>query len=392
MTRVIVGDLRTGRRWNDVPFLTLNWTSRLGTYDTLEVTVTLSDEDVEALNLRSAAAVGKAFLAVVEFDVFMAAGPVWSQSWDADKNELTISASGWETYFAHRIILPPQAADQDAYPIILPDGTEPIVVGPDDTREAGDSNPALDTTFSDFDLGTIFKKVAQQALAWPGSPGIFVFPPDVPGTRTRTYLAAGLKTVYDAQRDISAVENGPEIIWQTRWTTDRLGIEVLYRAGTESEPRLSSPQSPRWDLSVEQSPITGLQVDVTGGSMAGQAWVNGGRSVNKALIRRGYNPTLTDQGYALFETVDSHPTASDVSTLDGYASELARVGSAPTEFWSFKVKTTSSPRPGEFMKGDWVTVVMPDTFVPKGSYSRRLVGLSGSELDVITVTTAEVMS
>jgi len=395
MTRVIVGDMKTGRRWTDLPFMDLRWSSRLGTYDTIEATVTLADPDIATLDLISAAAVGKSFLGVVEFDVFMAAGPVWGLDWDADKNELTISASGWETYWSCRIILPPAAANQSAYPIILPEGTAPIVVGPDDTREAGDSNPALDTTFTGYDLGTIYSKVAQQALAWPGSPGIFVFPPDVPGTHTKTWLASSLKTVYDAQRDVSALEGGPEIVWLTRWTPDHLGIEVLYRAGTESEPRLFSPQSPRWDMSVDESPITGLKIGVSGSKMASQSWVNGGRSVNKALVRRGYDSTLIDQGYALMEIVDSHPTASEVGTLDKYAAELARVGSAASQFWSFRVKTTTSPRPDEFAKGDFTTVIMPrDGFVPGGSenpYSRRIVGLAGSEEDEITVTTAEVI-
>jgi hypothetical protein len=386
MTRIIVGDLRTGRRWSDVPYFDVSWSSRLGTYDTVTAKVTLGDPDVVELDLRSSAAVGKSFLGVVEFDVFVAAGAVWDQSWDADSNELTITASGWETYFSHRVILPPQAANQSAYPIILPAGATPIVVGPDDTREAGDSNPAVDTVLTGWDLGTIAAKLAQQALAWPGSPGLFVFPAPVVGRRERSYKASELKNVYDAMKEISAVENGPEIRWETRWTEDRLGVEVLFRAGTEEEPRLTSPQPHRWDLSVEQS----LKVDVSGSNLAGQSWLNGGRGVNKALIRRGYSSTLTTEGYALFEVVDSHPTASEVSTLDDYANEIVRVGSKPTELWSFVVEDA------DLAVGDYGNVIAkPGMYIPAGEHPRRAVGLSGNS-DAgeyrVTVTTAEVLS
>jgi hypothetical protein len=390
VTRVIVGDLRTGRRWSDVPFLDVSWSSRLGTYDTVTVKVTLADPDVVELDLRSSAAVGKSFIGVVEFDVFVAAGPVWDQSWDADSNVLTMSASGWETYFSHRVILPPRAADQSAYPIILPTGTTPIVVGPDDTREAGDSNPAVDTTITGYDWGSIASLLAQQALSWPGSPGIFVFPALVAGSRTRTYKASELKNVYDAMKELSSVENGPEIRWETRWTADRKDIEVLFRAGTNSNPRLTSPQTHRWDLSVEESPLSKLKVDVSGSNLAGQAWLNGGRSVNKALIRRGYNPTLVSEGYALFETVDSHPTASLQTTLDEYAAEIVRVGSKPTELWSFVVQDV------DLAVGDYGDLVAKKgAYIPAGVHPRRAVGLSGNS-DTgeyqVTVTTAEVSS
>lgn len=382
MTRVIVGDLRTGRRWSDVPFTKVSWSTRVGAIDSIEVTVTLSDPDVRKLDLRSAAAVGKSFLGIVEGEAFsengwfVAAGPVWQHTYEANEsNDLTITASGWESYFATRVILPPAAAS-GSVPIILPEGTAPIVVGPDDTREAGDSNPALDTTFTGFDLGTIGAKLEQQVLAWPGSPELFVFPAARTGGHTRTYKASALKRCDDAVNELTRVEGGPEIFHETRWRADKLGIEVLYRSGTESQPRLSSPPPyGRLDFSVEAPIVEDLEVTVSGERLAGQAWLNGGRNVNKAIIRRGFNSTLTDEGYPLMEIIESHPTASEVDTLDSYAAELVRVGSAPTEFWSLSLRTDVPPA-----KGDWIDIVMPEgAYIPKDVYRRRIMGIASDE-------------
>lgn len=395
MTRIVVSDLRTGQRWTDVPFLDFSYTSRVGAYDSLSAKVTLADPDVAKLGLRSAAAVGKAALHIIENDVFMASGPVWAQSWDEDTNELTITAAGWETYWAHRVLLWVLAANQNSYPIILDHDIS-------DEVKAGASNPDLDMVFSNFDLGTIGSKICQAMLAWPGSPEMFIFPPDVAGAHTRTYPAADLRLGSDALSDLSKVEGGPDIFFETRWTADRLGIEVLYRAGTEAEPRLYAPETHRLDHSVEQSALTGLRVDTDGSELAAQAWVSGGRDVNKAIVRRGFNPQLLEQGYALFDILDSsHSDVSELDRLDGYANETVRIGSAPTEFWSFDLKTDTSPKPGEYAKGDFVDVVMPyakpgqpDPFIPGGTYRRRIAGISSknAQNDTVTITTYEVVS
>ncbi len=397
MTRIIAADLRTGQRWNDVPFLDFSYSSRVGTADSLSVTVTLSDPDVAELDLRSSAARGKSIIGIIENDVFLAAGPVWAQSWDEDTNKLTVTAAGWETYFAHRAVLLSLAADQDTYPIILDHDISPDVL-------AGASNPALDMTFTGFDLGTIGSKMCQAMLAWPGSPSVFLFPDDIPGGRTRTYPASALKNGSDALSELSQVENGPDIFFETRWRPDRLGIEVLYRAGTESEPRLFSPEVHRLDHSVEQSAISGLKVDSSGESLGSQSWVSGGRNVNQAIVRRGFDPTLLTEGFALFDIVDStHTDASDISTLDGYAAEAVRKGSSPTEFWTFDLRTDTPPLPGEYSKGDFVDILMPSAkpgqskpYVPGSStpYRRRIAGIASknAQNDSVTITAYEVNS
>lgn len=395
MTRVIVANARTGRRLLDVPFLDISWTSPLNGLDDVTVTVTLNDPDVAKLNLRSAGAPGKAILAVLEFDVFMASGFVWTQEWDEDSNHLTLSAAGWGSYFNRRVVLPTNANNPD--PIILTaDLTEPVQ-GEEEPREIGDSNPATDTVISGFDLGTIFKKLCQLMLSHPGSPEFFEFEADRVGTRQETIKGAELKNGWDALSALTERDDGPDAIFETRWTTDRLGLEVLVRTGTEAQPRLFTPFNSRgvpvlrWDKTVPEPSVTGLKVKTSADGMASKSWVSGGRSANEAIIVAAINERLLDEGYPLLEVTDAHPTASVTATLQSYASGLVTVGQYPTEWWTFDVKKDVAPKADAHKIGDYLELKQgPGSYLAAGTYRRRIVARSGGVGSEISIVTEEV--
>lgn len=387
MTRVIVGDFRTGRKWKDLPVLDATWERRRNTAETITAKVTLRDRDVRALGLRNAAAPGKAFLAVLEGDTFMGAGPIWRKTWLDDEGTLSLRAAGMWSWADHRSILPATALTAETSSFLVADPADATKTMP---------NPALRTALSNLSYGSIVKRWLAQAMSWPGGAVPLVLPADEPGTRRREAIeGTDFKNLGDAISDITEVENGPDVLFQPRWTEDRLGIEWVLQTGTETQPQIRSASLHRWDLGLAESSMSGLTVIEDASNVASVAWVTGGRTADTALVQRAVSPRLTDAGYPLLERVDSsHTSVSEPPTLAMYAAEIVRVNDRPGEQWSFKVKKGMAPRIGEYNIGDRVqlhvrnNLYIPDS--PPGGYVREISGLSGNLGADVTVTTAEV--
>lgn len=373
MTRWLIGDLRTGRRLLDLNVVSGSWSTEVNGPGAISVTVTLNDPDMKRLGLRNAATVGKSFLAVEENGNIMNAGPIWAHDYDKDNGTLSLTAAGLWTYFDHRVLVPTLASATDpvSYPLYA------------------------DTTFTNLWYGTWAKRLVQQAQTHTGGNVPVVFQADEAGTTTTTYLGADLALVGDALNDIVALSGGPDLEFAPRYTGDRLGIEWVFRAGTVAQPQLFSSSTFVWDYAVPTPTIQGLTVKVNADSMASRAWVTGGRSVDKALYARYDNASLTDAGYPLLESVNSsNSTESDPAVLGAYAVEMARVGSKPTEFWSFRVQATVTPQVGDYRAGDYCLIkIANDPYIDKGQYRRRIMSMSGDEQgDWVSITTGEVYS
>jgi hypothetical protein len=382
VTRVLIGDFRTGRRILDLPFSSVSWDKRRNRPETLSVTTTLLDPDVRALDLRNAGSPVKAFMAVLEGDYFCGAGPIWGHEYDQDSGALSMTAAGAGSWLHHRTVLPALAAGIDPALFVVPD--------PADTSKTM-ANPALATTVTGAWLGTIMKRLVQQALSWPGGGAPFVLPDDVAGIHERTYDGLDLIPVGEAIEALGDVENGPDHELTPRFASDRLGVEWLLRHGSPTQPQLRATAIHRWDLSAASRSARGLKVTVDGSSMTGLAWATGGRSSDSAIVERFTGNALTAAGYPLLETVDSsHTSVSERATLRSYAAERVRLGQTPGELWTFEVRKDSAPSFGEYGIGDLCKLIIRnDPFIPDGDYVREIAGLSGDEGDWVKITTTE---
>lgn len=333
MTRVLIGDLSTGRRILDLPFQTLSWDDRLDTAETIQVKVDMQDPGVRALNLRNTATPAKAFLAVVEGDVIVAAGPLWARTYDRDAATVELGASGVASYYDHRLILPLLAATIGIDQWTIPDPTDSTKTIP---------NPALSTAYTGIWLGTIAKRLVQQAHTWAGGSLPVVFQSDEldgDADHERTYLGADFKPVGEAISDLMNVDGGPEVNFQPRFTADRLGVEWVMQVGTVAQPLLFSQQHVQWDLTVPESPVSNLTISGDASKMGSWSWATGGRQSDDVLVARAYDSTLVDAGFPVMDVLDtSHTSVSVQSTLDGYAAANAVQGRQVSETWEFTVQ------------------------------------------------------
>ena len=379
--RWFLADLRTGRISRDLPVQSGRWQRRLNRPETVSCVLDMRDPDVIGLLLRGSAAPGKTVLAVAEGDVILAAGPIWPPQYDRDAKTMSLSATGVWSYFDHRYVMPVTAATADLYQFSIQDPADP------DSKSLI-PNPAYATTFTDWELGTIAKKVVQQSRDWTGGDLPITFEADRAGVHQRTWNAVEFKTVGEALKQLSEVEGGPDIRFMPRYTSDRLGIEWELQTGTDALPLLASVRTYQWDLTAYESAASGLQISQNASDLAGLAWATAGRLSTESLLSRATDNTLTNAGYALFETMDaSHSTVTDHNTLDAYAAELARAGRTPVEVWSFTAEANMQPLLGSYWEGDFIELdVAPydatsgqgDPYLYEGgTFEHRIVSISG---------------
>lgn len=360
--RVLIGDLLTGRRIMDVPFLSAAWESELNSPGSVSCSVDLGDPEVRALDLYNSASLGKTFLAVVAGDRIMEAGPIWGREYDRHEGKLELSGAGLWSYFDHRTLMP--------FIGDLP------VIDPVTGKSAAHAN----SSWSGLHLGTIGKRMLQQSMAWPGGDIPLVFEPDKPGTSVRNYLGAELPRIGQMLQNLTEVEGGPDVAFVPEWSADRLGVRWRYVSG---DPRLTSVREHLIDASVPSSPLDSLNVRESASEMGSLGWCSAGRSGDESIIERAWNPGALGAGFPLIERVDSsRSSVSEASTALGYATELARTGGKPLSGWSVTVNTGGEGEPEytDFSVGDFVKFkVAGDALLPDGAYRRRIVHMSGSD-------------
>lgn len=372
--RVSIFETRGGAIINEIDPSDLSWSAVANEAETVKVEIDLISSAESDRNWKSLAAPWKHSVAV-EVGGRVYGGPILPHDFDDDGATLNFTARGFRVMLAKRNILPLAALTQS---LILDDGL------PD---------TSLDTVLTGFDLGTIGKKLVQQACTWPGWTDIpIAFPADRLGTRERTYPAVERKKVDAALSDLSGVENGPDFRFQLE-RVDADSFRWVFESGTEMQPRLQSPDVFAWEVGQG----SGLAVDTDPSRMGSLAWSEGGRADDTTIIRSLYDPTLIDHGFPLLEIeTDASSNTVEESTLDAWNAETLRTAGKPWEFWSFKIRADRAPLPGEYNLGDLsdVTITKDATiaggYVGPGTYPRRMVGFSGDLSEWITVTCGEV--
>lgn len=371
--RAFVFETRTGELLTEVEPDALQWSENANQAETVTPVFDLNSKTEGSRDWRNLGTPWKHSIAV-DVNGRLLGGPIMPHRFDDSAGTLRLTARGGRILFTRRSILPVTAMPPRS--LTLPDGT------PDTT---------LDSTWAGFDLGTIAKKIGQQACTWPGSDYPIIWPSDRAGTHERTYAGIDRKKIDAAWTDLSKVENGPDIRLGLEWANDD-HFRWRFATGTQEQPRLQGQDVFAWDLSQG----TGLQVETDPSMMGSIAWSQGGRSSDTALVRSRYEPLLVDRGFPLLELEsDASTNTVEASTLDSWNIETLRTAAKPWEFWSFNVRADQSPYPYEYGPGSLVTIrVTKDTkvaggYVPPGTYTRRIASLSGGLDDWVTITCGE---
>lgn len=374
VVRCYVFETMTGALVTEVSPSGLRWSEPANQAETVSPTFDLNTATEGSRDWRSLGAAWKHSIAI-DVNGRLLGGPIMPHNFDDAGGTLQITARGGRMLFTRRSILPVAAMPPRS--LLL---------------SSGDPDTSLDSTWTGYDLGTIAKKIGMQACTWPGGNIPIVWHEDRPGSHERSYPAIDLKKVDSAWADLSKVENGPDIRMRLQWNGAK-AFRWVFETGTQEQPRLQGQDVFAWEIGQG----SGLSVQTDPTSMGSISWSRGGRADDTALVRSMYKPTLIDHGYPMLELEsDASTNTVEESTLDSWNAETLRTASKPWEFWSFNIRADQSPYPHEYGPGSLINVVVTEDtrisggYVPTGTHPRRIVGLSGSNSDWITVTCGAV--
>jgi len=370
----LIGDLLTGRRIQTVKALTGTWSEVLNDAGDVSCVVSLADRVNQRLVLRESATPTKTFLAAVDGDTVLQAGPIWQHGWDKDSQQLTITAKGMWSYFDHRVLLPVLGALNPSDPL-TDTRYSPVISDPDDP----DYPWATDTSKS---LQGIARALVAQAQSWTGGNVPVILPAEIASDGSqRWYKGADLGIVSERLTQLTQVDGGPDIMFTPRLQADRQGVEWVMRIGTPTVPQLFSPQRQTFYIGNQKSSVSALKLQIDGSAMASQTFAAGGRTGDQTLITVSTDPTLPGENYPLTELVDSsHSTISDPAQLQAYSDEMAVAGRTPKKVSSFDHNLSQRPFLEAFNAGDFADLeVLSDSYMETGSHPMRIMSRAGDE-------------
>jgi hypothetical protein len=389
----IVGELRTGRRLVALPYMSGSWSIAAGSAGDITVKLPLLASDYMRLtprltgglwpgpdvwpsedtfphsvvtrwipgdkprrDIKAATEPARTFLAILADDRVVEAGPIWSRQWDQDNGTLDIKALGLRSLWDHRLVLNH-----------LTNLQQPGAVA------------ASSVSYSGLSLGTIAKRLVQEAQAHAGGTVPVVFQADESGGAERAYPGFELASVGQRLQELSEVEGGPEIEFQPRLTADRTGIEWVMRTGTTAQPQLTQAGLD-WmvDTSVARGSLGGLSVSEDASSQTNRAFAKGSGTDTATLISRpGMDAAQWDQGYPLLESAGTYSSVLEQGTIDAHAAADVEANNRPRQTWKLKVPVDS--RVGAARPGDWWAVRVGDdhVFLNAGMYRSRMASMSG---------------
>ena len=394
MTRsILVGEVRTGRRIATIPISGAAWSvAHRGTGD-ISVDIPLNAGEFRRLErnlsgqwrpsggLRpeflTSIEPARTFMAVLEGDNVLGAGPIWAHDYDYATGSLKVkAASSIASIFDHRLVMG-------------------VIADPTLAAQWTVTYPALS-------LGTIAKRLIQLLMSHTGGNLPIVLPADETGPadedHTRTYKGHELATVTARLDQLMGVIGGPDIRFDPRLTADRMGIEWEMRTGTEAEPLLYQGGGDHvWDFRVPRGGVSGLSVHRDAGGLASRSWATGSGTDEALLMARADDPTLVDGGFPLLEVSESRPSVEIQSTLDSWAAGNLSAAAAPWMTWSASVRADMSPLLGSYRVGDFAKIWVPKThpylslLLPQGFHRARIMSFAGDMGPNVNLSLAPVM-
>ena len=402
MVEIICGELRTGQRLATVPTSGAKWSITHRAPGTIEASTPLEIEEyrkavittlglfptlellpsAEVFPQRAAATSSpdtqyrtdglagldpaRCFLAVVEGDRVLEAGPIWSHSYNDDTRVLTVRAAGISSLWDHRIVMKVLAA--------------------------GENPSETSLSWSGISLATIAKRLVESAMAHAGGSLPLDLPADVEGTHERTYPGYELGKVGQRLDDLMNVTDGPDIAFRPYLAEDRRGIRWRMLTG---DPMLTQTGDDwAWDTSTARGSTSGVSIDRDASGLASRVWMSGD-GIERALpVELVTSPDLTDAGYPLLELAEARRTATDRATLRSWGAGTLAAASRPWMTWKFKARRDSHPLLGQYQPGDWARIHIPDGhpylrgLIPGGAYRARILSVTGDLGDWVGITCA----
>lgn len=354
---VLVGNFLTGEITATIPVVSARWTDVLNGSGSIDVTVTA--DVVRDFDLRQRALGVRSFLAVEVDNRIKQAGPIWSRTWNWEKGELTLGASGFWSWLDRRVIRPAV--------VVMPFQANTFTV-------VGKS------------LGGIARAIVERAVGDPYCGVPVVLPADEAGDHTESWPLWSLANCGEQLRQITQRAIGaPDVAFRPRRRADDPRfIEWVMQVGTEALPALSQGGAD-WvfDTSAPKSSVLGITTDEDATQMAQQVWLTGNGEEEDIKMAFAADSTLNDSGWPLTEAEDSRSTVEQQDTLNEHVLNLLAQVNRPVEAFKVSVRSEAAR---EVVAGDYARLIAKAApWVGDMDRSMRVKQVSGDLSDTLTL-------
>lgn len=242
--------------------------------------------------------------------------------------------------------------------------------------------------WSGLSAGTLIKRIVQNATSPYGSPMMYampmVYPSDAAGTQALDVYGYSFEKASDLINDIITDENGPDIDFRPRWSSNDTLEWVL-------EVNANKRILAEYNLGAEQSNVLGMTYRLNGAGLCEKMYGAGEGSERRTLVRQSDNETteyLAMEDSVKFSSVTSLTRLQSMTT----AARQARDGAIrQTEFTVFV--DNEQPLNALALGGSirWYSEEAKDPWLLSGWHELELIGFSGSlTSESINLTTQEM--
>lgn len=382
----------TGKVTAYVPVSKVGWGQRLNGAGPITASLKLNAAELKNFDLRMSTMVLRQSLGIAYNGQILECGPIWEQEYDAEKEELHLTASGLWSIF-------------DTRKALSGNSPGPALNAPQwQTGWAangwGQPNATV-ISLTNLSLGSIARELVRISIqdnpftrpdgSNAGSLNI-VLPPVVSGTSSRTYNGFDLGNIGERLRQLTGVENGPDIRFRPRFKNDDPTIvEWALETGTDAQPLLvQTGPDWIWDTAVTESGVVKLGVKRNATGMAARAWVPGNGQERNMKLAWSTDLSLVNVGFPWTETDIASKDVESQAVLDSVANRLLADSMAPWDQWSLQVRADHAPSLGQYLPGEWaqINVGPGHPMIEPGTYRARIMAVDGDHTSTVKLTVA----
>ena len=368
--RVFLCNTVTGKITTDLPGVSARWSMKLNDAGTVSVTLKPRAEEFAKLNIRGNTTPLMQSVGVAYGPHILECGPIWDRPYKGGTMDLP--ASGLWSIFDHRKAV---------------SGAMLAATGPEVAKSK------LNLTGSLGDIARELVRISVEDNPYGGGLNI-VLPPVQGGTHERTYHGYDLAWIGDRLRELTGVQNGPDIRFRPRFNgADPTVVEWVLETGTEDQPLLQQAGSDWvWDGTAEQSGVVDFDHDGDATQMAAKSWAPGSGQEREMKLAAAVDESLIEQGYPWVEIDDAAKDVEDEAVLQGYADRRLDEAQAPWETISIRVRADAEPLLGQYRPGDWARIIIPEDHptLDPGAVRVRIMGIDGDTTNTVSLTLAPV--
>jgi hypothetical protein len=234
-------------------------------------------------------------------------------------------------------------------------------------------------TYTSMTLGTLAKRAVQRGTDGPPIPTMdlpITLPTDVSGSISRSYYGYQIDLVGDVLDDLLA--EGLDIDFRGRWVSGAFDWQMLNDPSTGSH---------EWNVDADDGGVAGFREKRDADRVTNNSRVIGEGSGRDMLVRSNRNLSST---LPLLDRIETRKNISDETQAAAIADKNLDLYASPTIAWEFEIAADGDPGAGDLFLGDTAKLVLSgDPWLGSGVFTRRIVKLSGSLGEQLTVTCHE---